>query len=268
MKFNKIILVLLIGLTIISCKKEEQETPIDQLETGVTDEIAPNGFQQKVLIEEFTSETCGACPSGAQYLQSLIHNFQGKVVAATFHFGDDFQIQQSLTFGNEFDVAFTPSALIQRKLWNGAYATSRSLWSNLAGQVLQQTATGGLKIQTSVDNGSLDIAVDMALTTNDTNMYLTVYLVSEDVPESHPGAQNGAPSGYIHHHVVRKVILLDNQETFSNGFVSRNVITDVDISDYDQNNLKVVAFLHHNEAGNYEVINAQEVKVGQNSDWD
>ncbi len=266
MKFNKFIFVLLIGLTIISCKKEEQETPIDQLETGVTDETAPNGFQQKVLIEEFTGEWCGSCPLGAQYLQSTISEYPGKVVAAAFHINDSFEVSTANTFANEFDVTDYPSALVQRKLWNGVYATNQSLWSDLAGQVLQQTATGGLKIQTSVVNGSLDIAVDMALTTNDTNMYLTVYLISKNVPESSQG-QTGAPSGYVHHHVVRKVILLNSQETFSHGFITRNVIKDVDISNYDQNNLKVVAFLHHNEAGNYEVINTQEVKVGQNSDW-
>jgi len=269
MKFNKFILALIIGLTIISCKKDKNEdTPIDQQETGVTNEASPSSFQQKVLIEEFTGEWCGYCPSGAQYLQSTISDYPGKVVAAAFHVGDPFEISTSNTFANKFNVTGYPSALIQRKLWNGEYATNRSLWSNLAGQVLQQTATGGLKIQTSVDNNSLDIAVNMALTTNDTNMYLTVYLVSEDVPESAPGAQAGAQAGYVHHHVVRKVILLNSQETFSHGFITRNVIKDVDISNYDQNNLKVIAYLHHWETGNYEVINAQEVEVGQNSDWD
>ena len=269
MNTKKLIFLLLIGLSILSCKKDKNEdAPIDQQETGVTNETSPSSFQQKVLIEEFTGEWCGYCPSGAQYLQSTISDYPGKIVAAAFHVGDPFEISTSNTFANKFNVTGYPSALIQRKLWNGAYATSRSLWSNLAGQVLQQAATGGLKIQTSVDNNSLDIAVDMALTTNDTNMYLTVYLISEDVPESAPGAQTGAQPGYVHHHVVQKVILLNSQETFSNGFVSRNVITDVDISSYDQNNLKVVAFLHHNDTGNYEVINAQEVEVGQNSDWD
>ena len=265
--FTKALLLLMFVFTLSNCTKEKKDDDPNQEEevTDVTSEVAPTTFSQKVVLEEFTGEWCGYCPSGAQIMQNIVASHPNDVVAVALHNGDPFALSYESILGNKLGVTGYPSAGINRLSWNGDRAPGRVQWYSDVNTALQMTPVGGVKIETQLNSGKINIDVYAAVNENTDSAVISVYLVEDDVPESSPGAQANGGGAYVHHHVLRSVVANASIDT-KNGFVSKKSFTDVDVSNYVLANLKVVCVLSH-KAPNYDVYNVQDVEAGQNSNW-
>ena len=264
---------LAISLALVSCKKEEEN-----LEDPVAVDKVPASFTKKVLMEEFTGEWCGYCPDGATILKSITAANPGKVVIASVHQGDFLAISHYGVLNGFLSVAGFPRSAVNRTPaqgtsgQDGLLVYSRGSWATNVTRELQKTATCGLKLETSISGDNLDITIKAGSNTDLSGTYLTVYLTEDGIPESTSGAQAGANPGYINDEVLRACLTNGTGDAMelSSGVLATKSINGVDISGYDNANLKVVAFIHKHDASSpdYEVLNAQEVHVGKTKNWD
>jgi len=248
-------LILVLFAVLVSCKKEKQDQ-----------EQVPSSFKQKALLEEFTGEWCGYCPDGAAVIEQIKTDHPDDFVAISYHIGDSFQISE----GTDIDAIFNdygyPAGVVNR---TGA-AGGRTQWPALVNQALNNTATCGLKLVTSVSGDKLKVKVKYA-GTNDLDAYLSVVIIEDDVPESSPGAQSGAATGYKHQDVCRQFVSdkFGDQISIKKDKVKTKTYSNIDIADYSKNNLYVVAFIHKEiNSNDQSVYNVQVVKAGHDKDFD
>jgi thiol-disulfide isomerase/thioredoxin len=50
---------------------------------------------KRVLLEQFTSTTCGWCPDGTVYLDSLIKKYPDQVIGAKMHYADAMETSET-----------------------------------------------------------------------------------------------------------------------------------------------------------------------------
>lgn len=290
------IISLAIGLS--SCQKEESITPgingsSSGLKTGNTKGAItsiPSAFTQKVLIEEFTSATSGLSPNGVVKIYDIITSFPNQVVTASIHHNDGMQIGWYDEINGVFYNHSTNSAMINRVLFNGSAVQEMQDWKSRTSQALGNKVSCGLAIQTEVmgNNMQIDVHTGISNTING-DLYLTVYLVEDDVTGSgpmysqsnafnldanHPFYNAGNPiQGFQHDNVLRQVVTngmgeLIERDQLKSGITVLNKYF-VDISAYNQSNLSVIAFVHKGGASPEEgqILNVQECAAGATKNW-
>ena len=98
---------LLIGMTACEPKPEPQPEPQPEL---------PTAFPKKHLLEEFTGQDCGYCPSGMDYVREFIGNDTNWVIVL-HHYGyspDNFSVAGSKKITSKLGVQGAPSIAIDR----------------------------------------------------------------------------------------------------------------------------------------------------------
>ena len=63
--------------------------------------------QKRVLLEEFTGEWCTYCPAGAIVMKEVVDKYQGKVLAAAFHWNDWLEISEVNNYRATMGVSST-----------------------------------------------------------------------------------------------------------------------------------------------------------------
>ena len=271
--------LILLTFVFASCKKDE----VQICETGTSEPsevILPDSFTKKVLIEKFTGEWCVNCPSGTTYLNDIIaSNPEGTVIGTSVHQGDFLEIPFFSTLSSFLDISGYPRGTVNRSPaqntqfdQDGLVVYSRQNWGVNTTRELAKIATCGLKIETSIVGNTAEIKVHCAANTELEETKLSVYLIEDGIPESSPGAQAGGNSNYIHNKVLRNSVTSGTGEDVdlnsSNSAIK--TFSNIDISGYNQNNLKVVAFIHYQNTSteDFEVLNVQQVKMGETKEWD
>lgn len=87
---------------------------------ALTEKVNPSteDFTRTVLIEQYTGQDCGYCPSGAKVIQQMMEKYPGKVIWTAHHFGfaiDEFTIDASKSIGSTFGVNTAPSMSLNRE---------------------------------------------------------------------------------------------------------------------------------------------------------
>lgn len=237
-----------------SCKKSDDNSGF------------PVSFVKRVVVEEFAGEWCSACVAGAKQFQAVLDENPTKVFGVSIHFGDPFQLEYPTITSfliDQFNITYYPDALFDRT------ADKYKGWSVQAQDRLEEKCNMGLKIETNIKDNKLDVKVDYASYISYENIHLTVYLVENNVPESSPGAQAFGGGNYIHQHVLKEVIsekVGDPIELPQQTILTKEYLG-INIAKYKKKDLKVLAFLHFNSAHDYEVLNANQVNVGESIDW-
>ncbi len=257
MKTKSLLLLLLsvFLLTNVSCKKDKGE-----------DEVAPESFTKKAILEEFTGEWCGFCPDGANIIRQIESSYPDTFYAISYHIGDSFEVSDGAYYDNKFNHYGYPGGVVNR---NGE-AGSRANWESKVSQSLSETPTCGIKIETSVSGDKMNVKVKYAGTEN-FDAFISVMVIEDKVPESSPGAQNGAAAGYKHPDLFRKVLTdrMGDEISVKKGEVKSVSFNDIDLSAYNKSNVRVVAFIHKDLNGNERTVyNAQGVKAGDTQDFD
>ena len=269
--------MLAISFTMVSCKKEDV---IDE-EPTPTGEAVPGSFTKKVLMEEFTGEWCGYCPDGATIMKGIITANPNRVIAASVHQGDFLAISQYSTLNSFLDVKGFPRSAVNRTpaqgtssggSQDGLLVYSRGNWNTNVTRELSKTAICGLKLETTVSGTTAEIKVSCGANTAIDGAHLTVYLTEDGIPESTSGAQSGAGPGYINDEVLRACVSNGTGDAIdlNSSELATKTYSGIDISGYNKSNLKVVAFIHKHVTSpkDYEVLNVQEVHIGETKSWD
>lgn len=164
------------------------------------------------VIEEFTGIFCGNCPDGAAYVSrlqlaqpELVHS----IAIHAGHYADtegntglpDFTTSVGDEIFTYYDPGFFPSGMVNRHPSpSDGVVMSRSLWGTQCRDEAQQTAAMNLWSESSYDAATRTLSVDIEGYTQQTGTYaLAVALVQNHIK----GYQNGAPTGYLHNHVLR-----------------------------------------------------------------
>ncbi len=274
-KLQLLVFSLAIASLLFSCNKKETPTQNggEQEEVGtLTNDPAPATFTKKVLIEEFTGEWCGYCPDGARILQQIVTNLPHQVFPISYHVGDPFETPNCSYFKTKLHAPFYPSACVHRTKYNGELTFGRGDWSDATNLIVAEPAHCGLKLETTLTGNKLDVVVKYAGTEDVNKVYLTVVAIENNVPESSPGSQTNAPTGYIHQDVYRKSISKVKGELTSIKANKVKMVTynDIDLVGYDLSNVHIVAFISHSLDSDTDksVLNVQEVKAGESQDFD
>lgn len=174
-------------------------------------------FERTVLVEEYTTERCGNCPTAASNVHAMLNSFskdQEKRVAVVCHhagYYEDFLTQACdrslLVFYPEYPQTYCPAIMYDRaKGSSGAPVVgvqSASGMKNTVSNRMQEeafysiTATG----KHDKDTRKINVRIDGKSAANVfKNPRITVYLLEDDV-ESY--RQVGATTSFKHNHVIR-----------------------------------------------------------------
>jgi len=229
--------------------------------------IIPEHFTKKVIIEEFSGEWCSSCVQGAKRFSKVIEEDPEKYIGVSIHKDDPFEIEFPKIADlliSEFSIEYFPFAIIDRT------SNADIGWIAQANSRSKINYGVGLKIITSIHDKEMDIKISIASNTEDyKNIFLSVYLVEDNVPESSNGAQNGGGGNYIHHHVLRKVLTGKVGEPIdlpANTIIEKE-INSINVARFKIEDLKVVAFIHFGSLKSFEVMNSNSIFAGKNSVW-
>lgn len=277
MKIN-ILLLLFAILTFSSCKKEKVEEQIDDqnIGGGNQEEVIPDTFVKRAVVEKFTGEWCGYCPSGAQQVDGYKTTHGDKLIVVDVHGGDPFQTTHTnyLDHSARFNITGYPSAVVDRT--KSTSYTSGS-WESKINTAVSNSTDVGIKLITTIDSNKLNVEAHVVSNSAHPDAYITILVVEDNVPESANGAQSnytGPTGNYIHQHVLRaKLNTIAHGDKINLTEARKEYIltwNNFDISSYKINDLKVVAIVHDFSYINNnltQAYNSREVKAGESTDW-
>jgi len=284
---NQYLKILFIGLFVFGgCEDEPDDFEISKV---------PSTFTKKVLIEEFTGAWCGYCPDGAQRVENLINDNDGRVVAVSLHAGNPTGDEMEIAHTNYLETTYQntgfPSGMVDRVSVNGYTSLNRGYWEYVANDQLLETAVCGLAIISKVNGKNATVEVHAGFNSTLNGDYrLTVYLIEDGVtgtgygydqrnfyntdPES-PFYDLGDPIvGYEHNHTLRAILSESLGDKISpSSLVSGGEHIEtytVGLSSYNKNNLSIVAFVTYigSTITEHEIINVQNCVIDGFKDWD
>ncbi|MBK7762222.1 MAG: Omp28-related outer membrane protein [Bacteroidetes bacterium] len=236
----------------------------------------PATFTKKAVIEEFTGEWCQYCPDGGLIMDALCAG-NNKIYGAAIHDGDFLTIEPFYTqiTGLLPNTYGFPGATVDREPYGGENIFSRSSWGAAANICLGKVADCGLAMKNTEKNNTLDISVYCGYNkkiSSDTKV--TIYLLEDKVDMI---SQVNAPVGYMHNHVVRKVITATVGDAVSLTDMNKKYallefkgIDLVAAKIGNKANAKVLAFINVNGADkmSHHILNAQEAGLNETKKWD
>lgn len=233
----------------------------------------PTSFQRKQLIEHFTGQDCGYCPSGMDYIEEAIADKKDQFIWVSNHSGymdDEFTLKESKQLATDFDVEGAPSIMVNRA--TSTYTEERKQYSSIVFhpyylyQVvdnLQTTALVNVELENAFDASSRELSVTVKSTALDerTNAKLVLLLKESGLHGYQSDYENTWEgwSDFIHNNAVRKYILPYNGEeiTYTNGEFSQTYSATLDDA-WKADNCMVVAFIIGTDDT---VLNAEEQPV-------
>lgn len=255
----------------------------------------PTSFDQKVLVEYFTGNWCGACPRGQVIVDDLLKKHPDDLFVAIPHTKDAMMLPEyRLYMKFQLDGAFAPGATVNRKVSaaSGDVYLHTTEWETVAEDILNGPNVDiGLAIETKFDNDQLIVDTHVGFVNDKTEDYRLFVLLLEDSVigsgdeydqanyyndiESHPYYERGDPIlNYPHQFVLRAYsedvdgMAIPTTETKANHQYKRQHTFDV--TNYNNNQLHVVAFVveDRGEPRESPIINVLKVEAGKSRYWD
>lgn len=228
-----------------------------------------------LVIEEFTTERCVNCPSGAttiaKHIQQNADAFKAVVVCHHSGFSTDWLTLDAdkdyLWFFNSADT-YAPAVMIDRATDplgdTPVGMVTATLLNQMSARALTGETTLRLDARATLDGNRLAVEVDG--TTYDgrlgDNPAITVYLIENKVK---PKNQSGASDGYLHNHVTRALNATWGEPVKPDADGRFNYATTFDLnSDWNSNNLEIVALVHASDPDNqrnWRVANAVQLSA-------
>jgi hypothetical protein len=244
----------------------------------------PSTFTTKVVLEKYTGEWCGACPSAGQFYSEKKSTDGTQFIGVAIHADDKYanpaneaiyrQLNSSLRHNPDgLSIGF-PNVMFNRskgpndQVINGF---GNSDWSSKFDELKAATVSSGLSLETSITGDTLTAAVKhYHKTALEGNYAITAYLVENELNGSD---QVSAGADYKQQHVLRELLTpaggIPIDATMTDEILSLE-LSSVDISAYIAGNLEVIAFIHQDGATFSEqaIVNGQIVKAGENQSFD
>lgn len=190
----------------------EDDDATDNLSVADT-YIYPSWVQKKVLIENFTGQTCGNCPTGHANMKAALAGIEDEFIQVTHHSGynpDAFTMNEDISYTWFYGGrTFAPAAMFNRApfadgLASVVFATTdtRSLASAVKA-FREEPPYVSLQLLNSFDEatreGDITVNVHTFVVPSDARHMLNLFLVQDGLA----GYQSGAGSAYVHDHVFR-----------------------------------------------------------------
>lgn len=281
------ILLFVFTALLYSCKKENNASLAQK----------PAGFTGKVLVEKFTTTSCGNCGRADLDIEDFKKQYGDKVISVHYHLptsqfgGDSMATPEGQNIASMFGLLGTPFAAINRKHLPGdttklLYAGGN--WGNPIAAGVAMQAPCGISIDAStINNGVMEVKVGMKFAQTITEpLALTVLLLEDSVTggegywqANYYNADATVPKLFGRGHPIKNYVHNDVYRTAISPFWGQaipvvNTVANtqystafsINISAYRMPHLKVVAFVH--ETGEplrlhkYKVFNVQEVHAG------
>ena len=180
-------------------------------------------FEKRVLLEEFTSESCHGCPFTARNVESLLHDsdkYKGKVAVVAHHsgFGRDVFTQpcdEEFTWFYNSPSTYAPGLMFDRNVDYTDNLTSPVMWGDkevIASKLdaaLAAEAQVSMDLETKYDSKKNKVTVTVSCQQADgfdaEDPRITIYITENNVEISETG-QAGVDlndTEYRHQHIIR-----------------------------------------------------------------
>ncbi len=302
--FRKPLIALSLALAFsTSCTKDVAEIKDPALAPDIS--LVPDRFDQKILLEYFTSSTCGVCPETDLLADSIASENSGRVFPVAIHLSDLLidPSSTSLSSGRNFmDSLYNPMSLIPAGAVNRKINSSADLapsdWRSNVNSTMGEIPRCGLAINAKNLNGNtLSVEVHTGFSADMAGEYRlhaylirsvfqspdTVYAQLNDFSISGPTPDSNSVFylqgplliNYPYRSVLVRVIndngplgdpIPAGSMFRSNDFVKTFT---VDLSGISTAGLQVIAFVDKYGANgtSHRIENVQLVNVGEAKDW-
>ena len=190
----------------------------DSVDTDV--EFPPLDTQSvfsKILIEEYTGQMCVNCPNGHRELENLARFYHDTLIAIGIHagvfaiptptFSNDFRTEEGTTLYSDFQVATvgTPSAVINRKQFNGAFPLNVAQWRQSIAECTGAAPRAAIQIINQYDASAQLLTVNTKTTIIDDyqgTLQLILYVIEDHIVGPQKDGEETVMD-YEHQHVLR-----------------------------------------------------------------
>ncbi|REK07626.1 MAG: hypothetical protein DWQ44_13805 [Bacteroidetes bacterium] len=302
-KSNYIVLMLICTVLHSCAKKEIIDIPDPANAPDISD--VPSRFDQKILLEHFTSASCGTCPESNLLRDSMLSEYSGRFYEVSVHINDIMTDPASLSISsgrNFMDSIFNPSEIypsgpVNRKA-SGLSDILPDSWRDKLNSHLGNIPKCGLAMNAKTISGNqLFLEVHTGFAQNMFGDYrLHVYLVRDQVKSSDTlyaqmndfsamGANPDTNSyfysfpplliNYTHKNVFARIISsngVSGDVIPSSMMVKNNVFVktySVDLSGIDYTKYHILAFVdkYGLTGTEHRIENVQKVRIGETKDW-
>lgn len=278
---KKTFLSLLAAAAFLFTACEPKNEPQGGIEIPKLDPATEN-YERTLMLEQFTGQGCGYCPTGASIIKEGIAGIEDRVIWTAHHAGyaaDDFTISNSESLVATFGVNGAPSMMLDRELTTFTYQTqtggtmdqtllihSPASFADPATTFkaeLEKEGEATVHIKTALNNNQLTVAVYGAVKEQQ-DIRITTYiqenkLIAEQTDFTLPSPYKN-PS-YEHNHVPRVFMsaTLGDAVTPENKLYQKTYTVELN-SEWNLDNCEVVAFVTK-KTGYKPVLNATSAPV-------
>ena len=268
------------------------------------EDTQPEGYTQKLLLEDYTGTWCGYCPRMVTIVE-YVTNYSDRVIPVAIHCPGAptdpwaYEFANQLSHPNNYYVLGRPEGRYNRihtvDMFQGTQPcpNDASAYQAQVDSFLNQPAPLGLAIDSSLSGSSLSINVKVGFATDSVpNARLVVYLLEDGLSYNQVNYFTGQSAtcdpnfdyvnlpnpipNFPQEHVLLKSYTdifgdLIPQNHISNGNIwSRNFSVSLPDNVTNSEYLSFVAFALGNgdQVNNRPVLNVQRAKVGANQDFD
>ena len=146
---KKTFLSLLAATAFLFTACEPKNEPQGGIEIPTLDPATEN-YERTLMLEQFTGQGCGYCPTGASIIKEGLAGIEDRVIWTAHHAGykpDDFTISNSENLLTTFGVNGAPAMMLNRETTTFAYQTQ-------TGGTMDQTLSLQKRVTTAYDRAS------------------------------------------------------------------------------------------------------------------
>lgn len=233
-------------------------------------------FKKRVLVEDFTGTWCGNCTRVAYGVEQLLEQ-SDKVVAVAVHNGDDpfsyegIEPLRAQIYPESGDFPLPTARLNRTIFWKFPVdiniQQAKNLTSNNCGL--------GLALKSSLENGKLNVDVNIKFAQDYSNLKLVVYIMEDGLIydqvnySSYYNNQNPVRN-FVHNHVLRNVLtnILGDQiteNTKAGNDITKRFSINLPNNISNSNKISIAAFVLDSKNTS---INARDAKINNIQDFE
>jgi hypothetical protein len=227
-------------------------------------------FVKKILIEDFTGQTCQNCPEASNEIKTLqyISAYDGKIIAIAIHSGffsetnntftTDFTTPEGDIIHDFFDIASYPKGMINRTGYPSNALLDVPEWSEKVASLIGQEPNIGIKLKK--ENNTI-IVEAKKLNNNITGVLKLVVVITENnVIDKQLVEGIGVVEDYEHNHLLRKTLNGAWGQTIELSSEYNSFSFDYTLNDdWVESNCNVVAYIYNDQTK--EIIQCEEIHL-------
>lgn len=282
MKNFQYLLFFFLAFSLSSCDENMPEIPCITCRTDVNN-VDPDA--KKVLVEKFTGVKCTNCPQASDLVEDLMAIYPGQVLEVSIHSGffakpyTESQYDFRTDDGNGLEqflgapVGY-PSGTINRFPFETAGVIQigeYNKWSGMVATELDKEPIINVKVENGLNTSGNTITSTVELTPvedidDNTNLYITVFVTESNITDYQLDGSFKNPN-YVHKHVLREIVTdiggnLIDRELLRGETVELTFTTNLS-SDWNPDEIEILAAVHFNEPGSKYILQAGAGKLPQ-----